>query len=60
MKKVLLAVALIATVGLLAGCNSNTSGGFDDADTAAFDQANTGPTDDVGNPPVPPEPEIAE
>jgi len=55
MKKVLLVIALVASVGLLAGCQSDKSGGFDDADSSAFDQANT-TTDDGGNPPVPPEP----
>jgi len=55
MRKVLIAVLLLASVGLLAGCKSK-SGGFDNADSAVFDQTNSQATDDVGNPPVPPEP----
>ncbi|MFH1855401.1 MAG: hypothetical protein ABH810_03295 [bacterium] len=55
MKKILLMVALVATVGLLAGCKSKTTTDFDNADSAAFDQATENVTD-IGNPPVPPEP----
>ncbi len=55
MKKILLVVALVASVGLLAGCKSNTTTDFDNADSAAFDQA-TENVNDIGNPPVPPEP----
>lgn len=56
MKKILLVLVVVAGVGLLAGCQSNKSGGFDNADTDTFNQAATSATDDVGNPPVPPEP----
>lgn len=55
MKKILLMVALVATMGLLAGCKSKTTTDFDNADSAAFDQANEDVVD-IGNPPVPPEP----
>ena len=56
MKKIFLAIALIATVGLLAGCQSESNSNFDDADNATFDDAGTEEVTDVGEPPVPPEP----
>jgi len=54
MKKILLVLALVATVSVLVGCSSK-KGGFDNADSASFNAANN-TTDDIGNPPVPPEP----
>jgi outer membrane murein-binding lipoprotein Lpp len=56
MKKLVIAFALIAAVGLLAGCQSKKTEGFDNADTASFDEATDQAATDIGNPPIPPEP----
>ena len=57
MKKILIAFALVATVGLLAGCKAKTTNGLDNADSATFDAANDSGATDIGNPPTPPEPD---
>jgi predicted small lipoprotein YifL len=59
MKKVILAVALFACVASLAGCQSKTNT-FDDADSNAIENSVQQPTDDSGEPPVPPEPTEAQ
>lgn len=59
MKKVFLSLALLACVASLAGCQSSSSK-YDNADSNAIENTVEQPTDDAGEPPVPPEPTQAQ
>lgn len=61
MKKIILGLVLVFSIGLLAGCQGSTATtDFDNADSETFDQATDTDASDIENPPVPPEPVEAE